>query len=170
MGEKVMADAVDAIVGQWRRERPELEVWPMAVVGRISRLSRLLDKELKEFFAAHGLEFFEFDVLATLRRAGTPYELSAGDLLRTSMVTSGAITNRVDRMEAKGLVVRVRDDNDRRSVRIRLTDHGLALVDDLIGRHVANETRLLSGLPEDERGRLIGTLRTLLESLGDKSD
>jgi DNA-binding MarR family transcriptional regulator len=165
-----MADAVDAITGQWRRERPELDLWPMAVFGRISRLSRLLDRELKEFFAEYGLEFFEFDVLATLRRAGAPYELSAGDLLRTSMVTSGAITNRVDRMEAKGLVLRVRDESDRRSVRIRLTDHGLALVEELIGRHVANEKRLLGALPEDEREHLIGTLRTLLESLGDEGD
>src|SRR4051794_39223488 len=101
-------DAVDAITAAWGRERPELDARPMGIVGRISRLSRLLDKELKDFFAEHGLEFWEFDVLATLRRSGAPYELSAGALLKTAMVTSGAITNRVDRLEAKGLLERVR--------------------------------------------------------------
>src|SRR3954471_19350572 len=95
-------DAVDAIVAAWNHERPDLDARPMGVVGRINRLSRVLDKELKDFFAGHGLEFWEFDVLATLRRSGAPYELSAGALLKFAMVTSGAITNRVDRLEAKG--------------------------------------------------------------------
>src|SRR6478672_9454530 len=107
------ADAVDQIVAAWGRERPDLDAAPMGVMGRISRLSRLLDKEFKDFFAGHGLEFWEFDVLATLRRSGAPYELSAGALLKTAMVTSGAITNRVDRLAAKGLLERVRDPADR---------------------------------------------------------
>jgi DNA-binding MarR family transcriptional regulator len=164
-----MADAVDAITAQWNRERPDLDVWPMGIVGRINRLSRLLDKELKDFFAGHGLEFFEFDVMATLRRSGAPFELSAGDLLKAAMVTSGAITNRIDRMEAKGLVERVRDDRDRRSVRIRLTPAGLALIDDLVGRHIANEARLLAGLAPADREALVPLLRAMLESFGDTS-
>lgn len=90
-----MSDAMDQLLTQWRRERPDVDVWPMGVIGRITRLSRLLDRELKEFFAGHGLERWEFDVLATLRRSGPPYELTAGALNRAAMVTSGAITNRL---------------------------------------------------------------------------
>ncbi|SNR79665.1 MarR family winged helix-turn-helix transcriptional regulator [Actinomadura mexicana] len=164
-----MADAVDAILAQWGRERPDLDVSAMGVVGRISRAQSLLGRELKEFFAARGLESWEFDVLATLRRHGAPYELTAGALLRAAMVTSGAITNRIDRMEAKGLVERVRDTGDRRSVRIRLAPRGLEIVDELVGLHVANEERLLAALSPAERGRLAAALRTLLESLGDTS-
>ncbi|MET9342240.1 MULTISPECIES: MarR family winged helix-turn-helix transcriptional regulator [unclassified Nonomuraea] len=164
-----MSDAVDAVIAQWGRERPDLDVWPMGVVGRISRLSRLLGHGLKEFFAEHGLENFEFDVLATLRRSGPPYELTAGALLKAAMVTSGAITNRIDKMEAKGLVERIRDSDDRRSVRIRLTPRGYALVDELIGLHVANEARMLAALAPEQREQLCGLLRVVLESMGDTS-
>ncbi|GAA3130012.1 MarR family transcriptional regulator [Planomonospora alba] len=162
-----MSDTVDMVLAQWARERPDVDVWPMGIVGRISRLSGLLNRGLKEFFADYGLETFEFDVLATLRRAGAPYELTAGALLKAAMVTSGAITNRIDRMEAKGLVERVRDGEDRRSVRIRLTPGGLELIDRLVGPHVDNEARLLAALEPAERDRLAGLLRVLLESLGD---
>ncbi len=164
-----MADAVDAVIAQWNKERPDLDVWPMGVVGRLSRLSRLVEQTLKRFFAEHGLESFEFDVLATLRRSGSPYELTAGALLKAAMVTSGAITNRIDRMEAKGLVERIRDSEDRRSVRIRLTPEGLRLVDELVGLHVENEIRMLSALGPAERDQLSGLLRMLLESMGDTS-
>ncbi|WP_433469847.1 MarR family winged helix-turn-helix transcriptional regulator [Spirillospora sp. CA-128828] len=164
-----MADAVDAILAQWGRERPDLDVSAMGVVGRISRAQLLLGRELRDFFAARGLESWEFDVLATLRRHGAPYELTAGALLKAAMVTSGAITNRIDRMEAKGLVERVRDAGDRRSVRIRLTPRGLEIVDELVGLHAANEERLLAALDPEARERLAAALRTLLESLGDTS-
>jgi len=160
-------DAVDAIVEAWGRERPDVDASPMGVVGRINRLSRVLDHELKQFFAGHGLEFWEFDVLATLRRSGAPYELSAGALLKSAMVTSGAITNRVDRMEAKGLLERVRDSADRRSVRVRLTDAGLELIDRLVPQHVANEERLLAALSPEDREALTALLRTLAVGLGD---
>jgi DNA-binding MarR family transcriptional regulator len=164
-----VTDAVDEIIAMWAREKPGLDATPMGIVGRISRLSRLLDKELKDFFAGHGLEFWEFDVLATLRRSGAPYELSAGALLRTAMVTSGAITNRVDRMETKGLVQRVRDPGDRRGVRIRLTPEGLELIEELMPLHVANEQRLLAELGEARQDTLADLLRTLAASLGDTS-
>lgn len=164
-----MADAVDAILAQWGRERPDVDVSPMGVIGRISRAQLLLGRELKRFFAERGLESWEFDVLATLRRHGAPYELTAGELLTAAMVTSGAITNRIDRMEAKGLVERVRDTGDRRSVRIRLTPRGLETVEELVAEHTANEDRLLAALDPAERERLAGALRTLLESLGDTS-
>ncbi|GAA4636965.1 MarR family transcriptional regulator [Actinoallomurus vinaceus] len=164
-----MADAVDRILDQWRSERPDVDVWPMGVIGRLNRLSRILDRELKEFFSGHGLEHWEFDVLATLRRSGPPYELTAGALNRAAMVTSGAITNRIDRLSARGLVERVPDEEDRRSVRVRLTDGGRALVDEVVGLHVANEVRLLGALAPDDRDRLADLLRGLLESLGDTS-
>ncbi|GAA1537418.1 MarR family transcriptional regulator [Actinomadura kijaniata] len=162
-----MSDAVDQILAQWQKERPDIDVWPMGVVGRITRLSRLLDRELKDFFAGYGLERWEFDVLATLRRAGPPYALTAGALNRAAMVTSGAITNRIDRLAARGLVERVPDEEDRRSVRVRLTDEGRALVDEILEPHVANETRLLATLAPPERDLLTGLLRGLLESLDD---
>lgn len=162
-----MADAADEILAQWRRERPDLDVWPMGVIGRISRLSNLLDREFKRFFAEYGLEFWEFDVLATLRRAGPEHGLTAGALNRAAMVTSGAITNRIDRLAARGLVERVPSAEDRRSIRVRLTPKGRTLVDDLVGRHVDNEVRLLTALPEPDRDHLAALLRTLLTSLGD---
>ncbi|MBB5075957.1 MarR family winged helix-turn-helix transcriptional regulator [Nonomuraea endophytica] len=164
-----MSDAVDMLLAQWRKERPDIDPSPMGIIGRVSRLSLLLGGELKTFFQEHGLERWEFDVLATLRRSGAPYELSAGELLKAAMVTSGAITNRIDRMEAKDLVERVRASGDRRSVRIRLTPQGLELVDGLVGKHVDNEERLLAALGPAEREQLAGLLRTLLESLGDTS-
>lgn len=162
-----MSDAVDALLGQWRRERPDLDPWPMGIVGRVSRLSRLLERSLGEFFSAYGLEHWEFDVLAALRRAGKPYELTAGGLLDSAMVTSGAITNRIDRLAAKGLVERVPNPEDRRSVRVRLTQRGLQLTEELVPLHIANEARLLSALDEPAREQLTATLRLLLESLGD---
>ncbi|MEV4108391.1 MarR family transcriptional regulator [Nonomuraea sp. NPDC049695] len=162
-----MGDAVDLIMTQWLRERPDVDTWPMGIVGRVSRLARLLDRELKEFFAAHGLERWEFDVLATLRRSGPPYELTAGALNRAAMVTSGAITNRIDRLAAKGLVERMPDEGDRRSIRVRLTEHGLAKIDELVAPHVENEARLLATLSPEERDQLAGLMRGLLESLGD---
>lgn len=164
-----MSDAVELVLAQWRRERPDVDAWPMGIVGRISRLSRLLDIRLKEFFAEHGLERWEFDVLATLRRPGPPYELTAGALNRAAMITSGAITNRIDRMAKRGLVERVPDETDRRSIRVRLTERGWETVEKLVGPHTENEALLLAALDPSERDRLAATLRDLLESLGDTS-
>jgi len=160
-------DAVDLVIESWERERPDLDFWPVGVVGRIQRLGRLFDREIQAFATRNGLDQSEVDVLMTLRRAGEPYELPAGALLKTSMVTSGAITGRIDRMAAKDLVRRVPDANDRRSVRVRLTDHGNQVVDRLIGEHVANEARLLSGLDRAVLDELANALRSLSESLGD---
>src|SRR5512138_19437 len=108
-------DVVDHITGQWATVRPDVDVSPIHIVGRVSRLSRLVDRRLAANFARFGIENWMYDVLATLRRAGEPYELTAGDLVRQSMVTTGAITNRIDRLEARGLVERARTD-DRRKV------------------------------------------------------
>ncbi|WP_018353095.1 MarR family winged helix-turn-helix transcriptional regulator [Longispora albida] len=158
---------MDLITDQWRTERPELDPTPIGVIGRMGRLSALLDKELKTFFAAHDLETWEFDVLATLRRFGEPYEMSMGALFGNMMVTSGAITNRVDRMAARGLVERCADPGDRRSVRVKLTPEGLRRVEAVVGLHLDNERRLLAPLSEDEHDQLAVLLKRLLLSLGD---
>ncbi|MCM6776863.1 MarR family transcriptional regulator [Nocardia sp. CDC159] len=162
-----MSDAVDQVVAAWSKVAPDLDVWPTHVVGRIKRLGRLLDREMKDFFAPHGLEYWEFDVLSTLRRSGGPDGLTAGALIKATMVTSGAITNRIDRMAAKGLVRRTSDPSDRRTVRIQLTDAGRELIDELMPLHVANQIRILGGLDRPDLDRLIVLLRALLESLGD---
>jgi len=162
-----VADAVDAIIDQWRRERPDVAdgLWAMAIVGRVQRLNRVLERELAAFFTQHDLQNWEIDMLFTLRRAGLP--LSAGALLRSAMVTSGAITNRIDRLEARGLVERIRDTEDRRSVLIQLTQGGRDLVDAVLQPHLANEHRIFAALSTEEREALATLLRTTLEHLGD---
>ncbi|GAB3738311.1 MarR family transcriptional regulator [Amycolatopsis oliviviridis] len=166
-----MADAVDAVIGLWRHERPDLEdkLWPAEVIGRVQRLSRILDRKLKEFNAEHDLESWEFDVLTTLRRSGEAGGLTPGALLKAAMVTSGAITNRIDRMETKGLVERVRDGDDRRSIKIRLTAKGRQVVDEVFVLHLENEARLLPELKPEQWAELVGGLRLLLEHFGDTS-
>jgi DNA-binding MarR family transcriptional regulator len=164
-----MADAIDAVIDQWRKVRPDVDLWPMQVLGRIARLCRVLEKENKQFLAEHGLEPFEFDVLTTLRRAGDAYELTPSALFKATLVTSGAITKRIDRMEIKGLVERVRDHDDRRSVRIRLTPQGRDVLDAIFGLHLANMERILQPLEQHTREQLASGLRILLEFFGDTS-
>lgn len=163
----VANDRVDTYLEQWRTERPDLDPAPMGVLGRLSRASQLVDRELRTFFAGHGLQPGEFDILATLRRAGAPHRLSAGALADSSMVTSGAITNRIDRLVAKGYVTRETDPENRRSVLITLTDAGRELVDDVAGAHLENERRLLEPLTAAQQEQLAGLLRRLLAGLGD---
>lgn len=163
------SDVVDAILRQWQRARPDLDASPMGVVGRISRAARLLERELAPVFAEHGLQAGEFDILATLRRAGADDGLGAGVLATSAMVTSGAITNRIDRLVAKGLVTRDVDPASRRAVRIRLTPAGRRLVEVAVVRHAANEQRLLAVLDDDDREALARLLRSLLLGLGDVS-
>ena len=157
-----MRDAVDRLLAQWHEERPDVDVSPIGVVGRLSRAARTLERGLQTEFARHGLQPWEFDILATLRRSGAPYELTAGALARSSMVTSGAITNRIDRLVARGLVTREVDPDNRRTVRIGLTAEGRRLVDEVLPHHVANEAALLEPLSPEERERLAGLLRKLL--------
>jgi len=147
-------------MAQWAVERPDLDVSPMGIVGRLHRLAALLDAELRPVFAAAGLSDGDFDVLASLRRSGSPFELSPGELAATTMVTSGAVTKRVDRLLAAGLVERTVCAQDARSRRIRLTRSGVTLVDDLVEKHVANERRLVAGLGDLERSRLAHLLET----------
>jgi DNA-binding MarR family transcriptional regulator len=161
------ADQVDVVVGQWRRERPDADPTPMGVVGRIQRANRLLERGLREEFARHGLQLWEFDLLATLRRSGAPYRLTAGALTDSAMITSGAVTNRVDRLTAQGLVTREVDPRNRRSIVITLTPAGRELMDAILAAHLANERRLLAALSPAQQRQLQDLLRTLLIGLGD---
>ncbi|HUF97550.1 MAG TPA: MarR family transcriptional regulator [Ilumatobacter sp.] len=160
-------DAVDRILDEWQSERPDLDMSPVAVVGRISRLSRLFDRALSANFAAHGIEDWMYDVLATLRRIGAPHELTPRELIRSTMVTTGAITNRIDRLEERGLVERSPSTTDRRSVVVRLTPAGRDLVDQVVTSHLEVEHRLLAVLSPRERELLAATLRTLAIDAGD---
>lgn len=152
-------DHVDAILEQWARERPDLDASPIGLIGRLHRLADVLNAELRAVFAEAGLGDGDFDVLVTLRRHGAPYELTPGELSASTMVTSSAVTKRIDRLERAGLVTRTVSDHDARSRRIRLTGPGLELIDRLMPVHVANEQRLVSGLSERDRAQLAAILR-----------
>ncbi len=156
-------DEVDRIVAAWRRERPDLDVAPLDVLSRISRLARHLDRARGSAFAKRGLEGWEFDVLSALRRSGAPYQLSPGQLVTQTLVTSGTMTNRVDRLVARGLVARSPDPDDRRGVIVALTASGREVVDAALSDLLDRERLLLSQLPEAEREHLAATLRGLLE-------
>ena len=156
-------DAVDRITAQWRRERPDLDSSPMEVIGRITRLSALIQRELERVFAQHGVAGGDFDVLATLRRSGAP--VTPGELSRSTMVTTGGMTKRLDRLEALGLIRRQPDPRDRRGRLIALTHNGRALVDRAVVAHLQNEERLLANLPAAKRKQLAALLRELLTAL-----
>ena len=162
-------DHVSIILAQWAAERPDLDVSPMGIVGRISRLSLVVEKELESVFAQFGLNHWSFDMLATLRRAGAPYRLSPTELFRSMMVTSGTMTNRIDRLTEKGLVRRVPDPEDRRGILVELTDRGRELIDAALNSHVANEARLLQPLSREEQSTLAALLSKWLSSLEHRS-
>ncbi|MBG0508060.1 MarR family transcriptional regulator [Agrobacterium sp. MOPV5] len=155
-------DHVDHILAQWRRERPDLDVGPMGLLGRLNRLTTHLGREVEAVLLKHGLSSSAFDVLATLRRSGSPYRLSPGDLLAMTMVSSGTMTNRIDQLEKAGLVERIHNPNDRRSVLILLTERGFAIVEEAAGAHVENQHRLVAGLSEEERVTLNRLLKRFL--------
>lgn len=159
-------DDVDAIVADWKRERPDLDFAPFQVFSRIWRLARHLDRERKGAFNRSNLETWEFDVLAALRRAGEPYQLSPKQLMAQTLVSSGTMTNRIDRLVGRRLVRREADPSDGRSVLVTLTEEGKTRVDAAITRLVDAETSLLERLPKAERTRLADLLRKLGVSLG----
>ena len=158
-------DAVEQILRQWAAERPDLDVSAMGVFTRLSRADRLLKKSLAETFEDYGLNGGEFDVLATLRRSGEPYSLTPTELYRSMMLSSAGMTNRIDRLEERGLVAREPDPNDRRGVRIRLTAEGMKLVEVALEAHVEGEERLLAALTGDERRQLAELLARLMSSM-----
>ncbi len=161
---------VNRVLEQWRRERPDLEVGPMGLTGRLKRIGRHLEREMEKSFAAHDLNLASFDVLATLRRSGAPYRLSPGDLMANTMVTSGTMTHRVDQLVRAAHVERIRNPKDGRSVLIALTDRGLKVIDAAVTDHVANLARLTSGLTESEAKRLDRLLDRYLAALESVAD
>ncbi|SFP70203.1 DNA-binding transcriptional regulator, MarR family [Geodermatophilus dictyosporus] len=161
-----MEDAVDLILEQWARERPDLDCSPMGVIGRITQLQREVHLAQRATFARHGLDAPAFDVLAALRRAGEPYQLTPTALMRTALVTSGAITQRLDRLEAKGLITRTRSEDDGRAVVVTLTAAGRAALDATLPDHLETERGLLAGLTPAELDQLAGLLRRFLVTLG----
>lgn len=159
-------DKVDWIMGQWARERPDLDVSPQGVIGRLHRVAAELTAELATVFAEHGLDAGEFDVLATLRRSGPPYALSPGELIEQTMVTSGAVSKRLDRCEQQGWVTRTVDEHDRRGRRAFLTAAGRRLIDRAFTAHMANEQRLVGSLSREDRALLEDVLRRWGKALG----
>jgi DNA-binding MarR family transcriptional regulator len=160
------ADHVQRVVEQWTAERPDLDATPMLVIGRLHRVGLALTSELVRVYSAHGLGEGDFDVLATLRRSGPPYELTPSDLVEQTMVTSGAVTKRLDRLERAGLIERRVSGDDRRSRIVGLSRAGLELTDRAVPEHFANEERLLEPLSAAERATLAALLARLGAALG----
>ena len=165
----VPPDEVDNLVAAWQRERPDLDISPLHVLSRVSRLARHLDLARRQAFSEHGLESGEFDVLAALRRAGSPYVLSPGRLAVVTLVSSGTMTNRIDRLCDDGLVVREPDPSDGRGVLVRLTVTGRTVVDDALTDLVERERVLLSELSRDDQAALADLLRTVVRPFDDLS-
>ncbi|MGJ7559478.1 MarR family winged helix-turn-helix transcriptional regulator [Brevibacterium casei] len=154
-------DEVDRIVAAWRHERPDLDVSPMEILSRVSRLSRQLDRARKSSFSDYGIESWAFDVLSALRRSGEPYQLSPSTLLQETLVTSGTMTNRIDRLVTAGWVERLPDPADRRGVLVRLTETGRATVDSALADLLVKERDILAGLTPAGRRKLAALLREL---------
>jgi DNA-binding MarR family transcriptional regulator len=157
-----LADEVDDVVARWHAVRPDLDLEPLHVLSRVSRLARHLDRARRTAFASHGLEPWEFDVLSALRRQGPPYQLSPGALLRATLVTSGTMTNRIDRLAEAGLVSRHPDPADKRGVIVRLTEAGAAAADAALADLLDFERELLACLDAEQKAWLAARLRTLL--------
>ncbi|MBB4104659.1 MarR family winged helix-turn-helix transcriptional regulator [Allorhizobium borbori] len=155
-------DQVDEILSQWHRERPDLDVGPMGLLGRLARLYSHLTRAVEKTLADYGLNAASFDVLATLRRSGAPYALSPSALMATAMVTSGTMTNRIDQLEKTGLIKRQANPDDGRSTLIALTQQGHALVEAAVSAHVANQHRLTECLSAAEKQQLNALLATFL--------
>jgi len=153
-------DHVDRILAQWRKERPDLDVAPMGLIGRVKRLMLCLSREMEKTWAEYGLNTASFDVLATLRRSGPPFTLSPGDLIASTMVTSGTMTNRIDQLQKAGFVDRVPNPEDGRGFLISLTDEGLLVIDKAVEAHVKTQAKLVSGLSKKEQRELDALLKT----------
>lgn len=161
-------DEVAELVAAWRRERPDLDVTPLEVLSRITRLARQLDIARRAAFAKHGLETWGFDVLAALRRAGAPYQLTPGQLIHENLVTSGTVTNRLDRLESEGLLTRHPDPSDGRGTLVRITQQGITVVDAALADLLHREKELIKSLKFDEQSTLADLLSSILTGL-DKS-
>ena len=158
-------DAIDATLTQWQRERPDLDCTPMGPIGRLKRCAALLETRIEAGLASFGLALWEFDMLATLRRAGTPFCLSPTALFSTLMVTSGTMTHRLKQLEKRGLISRLPNPDDARSLLVQLSPQGLALIDRAVPAHVDNERQMLAALPAGMAHTLDEALSTWLKVL-----
>ena len=156
-------DHVDKVLEQWHRERPELAIAPMGTIGRIKRLHQHLMLGMAQTWATHGLNAASFDVLATLRRSGSPYALSPGALMASTMVTSGTMTNRIDQLEKAGLIERIRNPVDGRGFLVSLSKEGFEVIDAAVTEHVSTQAKLVAGLSDDERAQLDDLLKRFLK-------
>lgn len=159
---------VKQAIAQWRRETPELDLLPMEVIGHLKTTQLIVRGSLESFFRNHGLQLGEFDVLATLRRSGAPYALCPTELFEALMVSSGGMTNRLDRLEKSGWIARTPNPEDRRGILVSLTDKGLALMDRIVPLHVGNEARMLAALSREEQEALNELLAKLLDGLDEE--
>ncbi|WP_377267992.1 MarR family winged helix-turn-helix transcriptional regulator [Peterkaempfera sp. SMS 1(5)a] len=164
---QVGPDAVDRILHEWSVQRPDVDASAMAVFGRLHRCFLRYQGQIGRVLEQHGINIAAFDVLAALRRAGEPYRRTAGDLAAAGLISTAGISLRADRLEKAGLIVRERDDEDRRIVYLRLTPKGLAVVDEAVSDHFANELDMLAGLSQAQRDRLAQLLGSLERSLED---
>ncbi|MFQ0976873.1 MarR family transcriptional regulator [Vibrio campbellii] len=155
-------DAIDRVVSQWAKEKPELDTEPMAIMGRLMRIAKHMENHVAELHKRYDLKMGEFDVLATLRRSGKPYRLTPSELISSMMLTSGAMTNRLDKLEKKGLIAREHSKEDRRSVTVELTAKGFDLIDSLIEQHLQAQHELMGSLSSAEKGQVNQALKLLL--------
>lgn len=157
-------DHVDRILSDWNQERPDLDLGPMAVVGRVRRLNTFFLRGMEETWAEFDLNMASFDVLSTLLRAGPPYSLSPGNLIASTMVTSGTMTHRIDQLERTGMVRREKNRDDGRGVVIHLTDRGRVLIEQALAAHMATQAQLVSSLSQSEQDTLVELLRKMLNA------
>jgi len=167
MDQPQLRDEVDVMLAQWACQHPDLDVSPMAIIARISRIFPLINDKLSGIFETTGLDFPTFDVLAALRRCGPPYELTPGELASSMTITPGAIAQRLTKLEQQGLITRTHNNTDRRKVTVALTDTGLARIEDAIDKHAHAEHSSLSIFTKEERATFVDLLRRLLLSLKD---
>ncbi|GAA0399191.1 MarR family transcriptional regulator [Microbispora corallina] len=158
-------DAIDVILTQWRRERPDLDLSAMGFLGRLSLLTRAVETQVDDMLASHGLGRGEFDVLAALRRSGPPYTQIPSELSAALMMSRAGMTSRLDRLESAGLLQRNLDPADRRSFRVTLTDQGRAIIDATLTDHAATLNRLISGLAPEDVATMTRILRTMLDTV-----
>ncbi|CAK1889761.1 MarR family transcriptional regulator [Vibrio crassostreae] len=157
-------DAIDRVVEQWAKEKPELETEPMAMMGRIMRIAKYMETQVAELHKKYDMKLGEFDVLATLRRSGKPYRLTPSELIGSMMLTSGAMTNRLDKLEAKGLISREHSKEDRRSVSVQLTKDSLILIDQMMTEHVEMQKKLVKSLSASQKKNTNQLLKTWLSA------
>lgn len=158
-------DKIDAILAQWQQQRPDLDMGPMGPIGRLKRCAALLQPKLDRVFSEYGLSFWEFDVLATLRRSGAPYCLAPTELFSTLMITSGTMTHRMNQLEKRGLIERLANPEDARSKLVKLSGEGLQLIDKTVEAHIENERKIVADLSESQLQQIDDSLRTLLAVL-----